>query len=136
MSVVSLSIEPPALSQRKRPLNKARSHAPKYIPFTRHQLDSRSQAAKVWDKLSRQIISDCGGEANCSAVKLELISVFCCCSIQLKHMGVKALLGENINLSDLSLAASTLVRIAARIGIERTAREIVDDPLRYAQDEE
>jgi hypothetical protein len=53
-----------------------------------------------------------------------LIDAFVGVSIRLNDLNTRGLLGEPIDLSELSLAASTLVRIAQRIGINRAARDV------------
>jgi hypothetical protein len=102
-----------------------RPHGPiKPVPFTRADLDSRTAAARMWDNLSANIAADLGGEANLSSVQKTLIEAFVGVSIRLNDLNMRGLRGEQIDLSELSLAASTLVRIASRIGIARVARDV------------
>ena len=87
----------------------------------------------AYDRLFDAIARDAGGEDQLTAVQKELITAFCAVSLRLNDMSTRALIGQSIELSDLSLAASTLVRIASRIGITRTPRQIVD-PLTYSRE--
>jgi hypothetical protein len=78
----------------------------------------------MWDNLSRNIAADLGGEDNLSSVQKTLIEAFVGVSIQLTDINMRGLQGEKVDLSELSLAASTLVRIATRIGITRQPRDV------------
>jgi hypothetical protein len=111
MSVVEL--EAP-----KRRIRGARPNkATKPRPLTRDQLDSRTSAAKMWDNLATSIAADCGGETEISTVKRTLIDAFCAVAIRLNDLNTKGLLGQPVDLSELSLVASTLTRLAVRIGM-------------------
>ena len=87
-------------------------------------LNSRTHAAKMWDSLRANIIADCGGENETSTVKRTLIDAFCGVAIQLIDINTKGLLGQPVDLAELSLAASTLTRLASRIGIDRVPRDV------------
>jgi hypothetical protein len=89
-------------------------------------LDSRTAAAKMWDALAANITADCGGESEISTVRRTLIDAFCVVVIRLNDLNTKGLLGQPVDLTELSLAASTLTRLATRIGVERVAREVPD----------
>ena len=93
-------------------------------PFTRDMVDSRLKSAKIWDTLAANIIADAGGESEISTIQRTLIDAFCGVAIQLNDLNTKGLLGQPVDLTELSLAASTLVRLAARIGINRVPREV------------
>ena len=103
----------------------ARPHGTvKPCPLTRDQLDSRTSAAKLWDNLAANITADCGGEANISTVQRTLIDAFCSVAIRLNDLNTRGLLGQPVDLSELSLAASTLTRLATRIGITRVPKDV------------
>jgi hypothetical protein len=109
--------------------------ATKPRPLTRDMLDSRTAAAKMWDTLAASIIADAGGESEITTVKRTLIDAFCGVAIRLNDLNTKGLLGQPVDLSQLSLAASTLTRLASRIGIARHARDVSPpDPLDYARE--
>ena len=46
-----------------------------------------------------------------------------------QDLNIKNLQGLPVDLADLSLAASTMTRLASRIGIERVARDVTFDQL-------
>jgi hypothetical protein len=93
-------------------------------PLTREALDSRTAAAKMWDSLAASIIADAGGESEISTVQRTLIDAFCGVAIRLNDLNTKGLLGQPVDLSELSLVASTLTRLASRIGVARVPRDI------------
>ena len=97
---------------------------PRAPPLTRNELDSRTASAKAWDALRNNIINEVGGESQVSSVKLALIDGFCLMTMHLQDLGVRSLLGQDISLSDIGTAASTMTRLAARIGIERRAKDV------------
>jgi hypothetical protein len=121
--------EAPAKPKRRRPYK-----AIKPRPFTREQLDQRTAAFKMFDSLYAAVASDCGGMDQISAVQRELIEAFCGVAIRLNDLNTRGLAGQPVNLSDLSLAASTLTRLASRIGIARRAKELTPSVDQYVRD--
>jgi hypothetical protein len=118
-------IAPIRLPDSFQPKKRGRPKGPvKPVPVTRADLDDRTAAARMWDSLSANIASDLGGVDNLSSVQRTLIEAFVGVSIQLTDLNMRGLKGEKVDLSELSLAASTLVRIATRIGISRVARDV------------
>lgn len=116
---------PPVVDRRKPPERRnVPDVPPRAPPLTRAELDNRTQAAKSWDALRTNIINEVGGEAQVSSVKLALIDGFCLMTMHLQDLGVRSLLGQDISLSDIGTAASTMTRLAARIGIERRAKDV------------
>ena len=88
-------------------------------PFTRDQLDQRTAAFRMFDNLVVSVIQDVGGEREISAVQRELIEAFAGVAIRVNDLNSRGLAGQPVDLSELSLAASTLTRLASRIGIRR-----------------
>jgi hypothetical protein len=125
MWMESTAIATTTLPNGSPPKKRGRPHGPvKPTPVTRRDLDDRTAAARMWDSLASNIAADLGGEANLSSVQKTLIEAFVGVSIQLTDLNMRGLKGEKVDLSELSLAASTLVRIATRIGITRVARDV------------
>jgi hypothetical protein len=115
------SLGKPLLASRRR------SHvATKVKPFNRDQIDKRTNAYKMFTALYAAVESDVGGADQISAVTQQLIEAFCIISVQLNDMSARSLAGQNINISlaDISLAASTLTRLASRIGLRRVPRTL------------
>jgi hypothetical protein len=54
-------------------------------------------------------------------------------SVMLEEQEVRIAKGEEIDVSSYSHMSSTLVRLAARIGLKRIAKDVTPDPLSYAR---
>jgi hypothetical protein len=98
--------------------------------LTRQSLDGRTKARKQFDAIAEGIAADLGGEDRLSTVQHHLVEAFAGCAIVLQAINARILLGEPVDISDQSSAASTLVRIASRIGIDRVPR-LVQSPDEY-----
>jgi hypothetical protein len=110
-------------TKRRRPYN--HTHM-KPRPFTRNQLDQRTVAFKMFENLVASVIQDAGGESEISTVQRELIEAFAGVAIRVNDLNTRGLAGQPVNLSELSPAASTLTRLASRIGTRRAPREVPD----------
>ena len=132
-AVVKLPASKPAESPDK-PARRRRHRPTKLRPFTRDQLDQRSAAFKMFESLYAAIEADAGGADQISAIQRELIEAFCSVALRMNDLSTRGLAGQSIDLSELSLAASTLTRLAQRIGIHRVPRDVTPDPLDYARE--
>ena len=114
--------------KRRRPYKPTKAR-----PFTREQLDQRTAAFKMFDNLVASVIQDAGGEREISAVQRELIEAFAGVAIRVNDLNTRGLAGQPGDLSELSLAASTLTRLASRIGIRRVfnPREVTSSVADY-----
>jgi hypothetical protein len=103
----------------------SRPVAPSKLYLTRDQLDGRTQAAKLFDKLVSGIESDLGGRAALSTIERQLVEAFAGATVCLNSLNTKLALGQPIDLGQHAQAASVLVRIASRLGLSRRAREVL-----------
>jgi hypothetical protein len=118
----------PALQAVLRQSRRKRRHvATKPQLLTRDQLDGRTGAAKVFDRLVRDIEIDLGGREQLSTIELQLIEVFAGACVALHNLNTRLARGEQIDLSEQALAASCMVRIAARLGLQRRAKEVAGE---------
>jgi hypothetical protein len=92
--------------------------------LTRAALDGRTGAARYFDRLVGDIERDLGGSDQLSAIEHELVEAFAGASVMLAHLNTKVARGEEVDPAEHSQAASTLVRIATRLGLQRRARDI------------
>lgn len=92
--------------------------------LTRDQLDGRTAAAKEFDKLASNIAADLGGYSELTAVEKALIEGFCGAAVVLQSLNTKLALGQAIALADHAAVCSSLVRIAAKIGLSRRSRVV------------
>jgi hypothetical protein len=117
---------------------RGRGRRTKLAPYTRRELDGRSVAARQYDAMEARILKDLGD--NISEIERSLVTTYCSIAITLQDMGTRSLLGQSVALSDLTLAASTLVRIAQRLGLTPRAKgataPTIADVLRAGIDQE
>jgi hypothetical protein len=92
--------------------------------LTRQSLDGRTKARKQFDAIAEGIAKDLGGSKELSTVQRHLVEAFAGCAIVLQAINARILLGEPVDVSDQASAASTLVRIATRIGVNRIPRDV------------
>jgi hypothetical protein len=91
-------------------------------------LDGRTSAARRFRDLVSRYIVDIGGLDCCSEIKLGLLRRLAAATVQAELLESRMVSGEQIDVSQLCTLASTCVRLAQRIGIERVARGIERPP--------
>jgi hypothetical protein len=74
----------------------------------------------------RDITSDFGGQRQLSRIEIELIRAFAGAATTLQYLNVQVCLGETsaIDLSGYATIASTMLRIGARLGLQRRSRDV------------
>jgi hypothetical protein len=92
--------------------------------LTRAQLDGRTKARKQFDAIAEGIGADLGGSDRLSTVQRHLIEAFCGCAIVQQSINARILLGQPVDITEASSMASTLVRLASRIGLERKPHDV------------
>jgi hypothetical protein len=93
---------------------------PKYILPNRDNLDGRTHAARAFDKLYAAISSDLGGDL--TAVEQALVEGFCGATVVLQALNTSLALGKAVDLTEHASVCSSMVRIAAKIGLSRRSR--------------
>jgi len=96
-------------------------------------IDGRSVVARRYRDISNAIVSDIGGLDRCSEIRVHLIRRFAALACMAEQLEAALALGETIDLQDHALIASTMVRLATRIGIDRRAKNIVPDLKDYIE---
>jgi hypothetical protein len=104
--------------------------------LTRQSLDGRTKARKQFDAIAEGIADDLGGSKELSTVQRHLVEAFAGCAIVLQALNARILLGEPVDIADQSSAASTLVRIATRLGINCIPRDVTPTLDQYLADKE
>jgi len=120
----------PSLAPRKPPesLGKAprcrphRASRPQLL--TRDQLDGRTSAAKVFDRLVTAIEADLGGADQLSAIERNLVQAFAGAAVTLHHLNAQLMAGHEINLAQHAQAVSAMVRVASRLGLQRRQKDV------------
>jgi hypothetical protein len=86
--------------------------------------DGRHTQARRFRDLVRAYVSDMGGDENCSEVKLGLARRLAAATVLSEEIEGKVVNGEAISIADFCQLASTTVRLATRLGIERVPRDV------------
>lgn len=103
--------------------------------LTRASLDGRTKARRQFDAIAEGIAEDLGGEDRLSTVQRHLVEAFAGAAVHVHDLNARLLLGQEVDITAHASAISTMVRIAARIGIHRVARDVSPpDPLQYARE--
>jgi hypothetical protein len=114
-----------AMVEESRAVARKRKHVAVKPPLlTRALLDQRTNVAKAFNRLIRDIHSDLGGRDRLSAIELALVEAFAGASVTLDALNAKLLLGEDIDLGQYMQASSTMVRIGSRLGLQRRQRDV------------
>ena len=102
------------------PRKRRRKNPPKPKLLTRNDLDNRTTAAKAFDRLYSAISSDLDGDL--TAVERSLVEGFVGATVVLQALNTRLALGQDIDLSEHAAVCSSMVRIAAKIGLSRRSR--------------
>ena len=65
-----------------------------------------------------------GGLDRCSEIKLGLLRRLAAATVQAELLEARMVKGEQVNIEQLCTLASTTVRIATRLGLERVPRDV------------
>jgi hypothetical protein len=93
-------------------------------------LDGRTNAAKYFDRVVAEITGDLGGAESITTIERTLIEGFAGATVMLEGINARIALGQPVEPEELSQAASTLVRIATRLGLARRARDVTGPSLK------
>jgi hypothetical protein len=113
---------PPESPAMRGPRRRHRASKPALL--TRAQLDGRTNAAKLFDRLVTDIVSDLGGADQLSTIERALVEGFAGAALTLHHLNARLALGEAIDLGQHAQAVSAMVRVASRLGLQRRAKDI------------
>jgi hypothetical protein len=111
--------ETPAKPTRRR---SKRATRPQLL--SRKQLDGRTNAAKEFDRLCAAIEVDLGGHDPLSAIEVALVEAFAGAAVTLQHLNAQLALGQPIDLSQHAQCVGAMVRVAARLGLQRRMKDV------------
>jgi hypothetical protein len=94
-------------------------------------IDGRSVTARRYRDIVAAVIADQGGLDRIAEARLQLIRRFAACAVLCESQEARMANGEDLDLQEYSTLTSTLVRVAQRIGINRTARDITPTITEY-----
>ena len=101
-----------------------RSAATNHRDLLPHVQDGRQKQARRFRDLVRSMISDAGGIEGCTEIRLGLIRRLAAATVLSEEIEGKAVNGEAVDIGTFCQLASTTVRLAQRLGIERIPRDV------------
>jgi hypothetical protein len=123
---------------RSRTAKERKSHGRSRVSNGRDLLpdiDGRSLVARRYRDICGAIVVDQGGADRLSESRLQLIRRFAAAAVLAEQLEARLANGEQINIAEHALLCSTLVRVAQRIGIGRTAKNITPTLSEYLKPE-
>jgi hypothetical protein len=87
-------------------------------------IDGRSTVARRYRDIAGAILVDQGGLDRCSESRLQLIRRFAAAAVLAEQLESRLANGEQIDINEHAVLSSTLVRLAAKIGIDRVPKDI------------
>ena len=104
-----------------------RSHRPTRLQLpSMAQLDQRTNAARQFQQIVRNIEGDLGGADRLSTVEANLVQAFAGASVALQALNVRLIRDgeQGLDLGLLALLGGALCRIGSRIGLQRRQRDV------------
>jgi hypothetical protein len=92
--------------------------------LTRQNLDGRTAAAKQFSAIAEAICEDLGGSDRLSTVQKHLVEAFAGAALCVHTLNAKLLLGQQVDVTEVSQAVSAMVRIASKLGCDRVPRDV------------
>lgn len=89
-------------------------------------IDGRSAVARRYRDIFGALISDAGGIDRMSEVRKSLCRTYASTALMLEQLDAKLVNGGAVDVSEYAQLSSTLVRLAARIGLGRHAKTVPD----------
>ncbi len=96
-------------------------------------VDGRTLIARRFRDIAAAICRDQGGEDRCTEARLQLIRRFAACACLAEALEARLAHGERIDIAEHALLCSSLVRLGARIGLGRHAKDIVPSLSAYLE---
>jgi hypothetical protein len=90
----------------------------------RGDLDGRSNAAKYFDQLVREIETDLGGADQLSTIERSLIEAFVGGRLWIDNFNCRAMAGEQVDVLAFAATANCIARLGSRLGVRRRPRNL------------
>jgi hypothetical protein len=87
-------------------------------------VDGRTFIARRYRDIANAILIDQGGADRCSESRTQLIRRFAAAAVLAEQLESRLANGEQVDINEHATLSSTLVRLAAKIGIDRVPRNI------------
>jgi hypothetical protein len=88
------------------------------------EVDGRTKLAKRFKALCEELAADAGGADRLSAARLQYIRRFAAAACLAEQMETRLASGEEIDVHTHALLCSSLVRLGARVGLNRVPRNV------------
>jgi hypothetical protein len=96
-------------------------------------VDGRSAPARRFRDIIEAIVADQGGADRMSEARRQLVRRFAAAAVLAEQLESKLANGQAIDLQEHALLCSSLVRLSARIGINRIPRNVTPSLDQYLQ---
>jgi hypothetical protein len=87
-------------------------------------IDGRSSTARRYKDVCGAVLRDLGGIDACSQTTIEIARRFAAIAVLAEGLEAKIVRGESVNSAEFCLLASTLVRLATKVGLRRIPRSV------------
>jgi hypothetical protein len=87
-------------------------------------IDGRSLLARRYRDIAGAVLADQAGARQCSEARLQLIRRFAAACVLAEQLEARLTNGHAIDVGEHAALSSTLVRLAARIGIDRMPKDV------------
>src|SRR6516162_2818131 len=100
---------------------KRRKRASRALP-----LEQATDTARFFGRMARAIENDLGGRRGLTRIETELVHAFCGAATAVNYLNRQIILdeGSEVDLASFATLASTMLRIGARLGLKRQARDV------------
>jgi len=87
-------------------------------------IDGRTPHARRFRDLITTYAVDMGGLDNISSLRLNLLRRLAAQTVLAERMEGRVINGEEVNVADLCLVSSTILRLCSRLGLDRIPRDV------------
>ena len=100
---------------------KRRKRASRALP-----LEQATDTARFFGRMARAIENDLGGRRGLTRIEMELVHAFCGAATAVNYLNRQIILdeGSEVDLASFATLASTMLRIGARLGLQRRPKDV------------
>lgn len=133
MTIMEASLSSPAYRPKVGHLRDARRSRVTNGRDLLPNIDGRSVIARRYRDITNAILGDQGGIDRCSESRLQLIRRFAAAAVLAEQLESRLANGETIDINEHATLSSTLVRLSAKIGIDRVPRDVTPTLAEYLE---
>ena len=98
---------------------KRRKRASRALP-----LEQATDTARFFGRMARAIENDLGGRRGLTRIETELVHAFCGAAVNYLNRQIILDEGSEVDLASFATLASTMLRIGARLGLQRRPKDV------------